>query len=122
MVTTVINYSGFEIPHTTFKRKHFFFALKCYSVFSQHCSIILVPFFHFSIFSNYVCLHNITGERHLQGNQHFNIRIPLHTQSVSSEANCMLLLHQESQLMLSTTAPGRQSTNQSPVEKKPKSL
>lgn len=54
------------------------------------------------IFSNYVCLQNITSKRHLQGKQHFNRRIPPHTVCQLATTSARTSMH------ASTTVAGRQ--------------
>lgn len=117
--------SRFQIPPTIFKRNQFTFsALRCYSVFSQHCSMILVPFLPFPerLFSLIMFVYKTLLEKDTFEESSISTEGFLHTQSVSSEANCMLLLQQEPQCMLVPLLQAGNSKCQSSVEKKPKSL
>lgn len=100
--------SRFHILHTIFQIIQFLFsALKCYSVFSEHCSMILVPFFHFSehLFSLTMFVYKTLLEKDIFKESSISTEF-LHTQSVSSELHSTTSARTSTHV--STAASGRQ--------------
>lgn len=131
MVTTEISYFfpskfqwGFLTPRTIFERNRFTFsALKYYSVFTQPCSMISVPFFHFSehLFSLMMFVYQTLPEKDTFKESSVSTEF-LPAQSVSNGVNCMLLLPREPQRTPVPLLQAGNSEYRSSVEKKPNSL